>query len=197
MKRQRSIVPSLLSVLPCLVAAGLWYALADAASAAEAAYVQAPQARATPPDRFPGHWALNLLPAFTLLLPVLPIVVIGRELGRRHLEDYSSGIASLGATWCGVALLFGAVADTSHTPPGVLPGRAEQVGRAAIFAGTSVTAGVLVTGGVAAARCRRRERDRRRNWMCVSCGYNLRGNPWQCPECGRRYVPTGPLPGGE
>lgn len=33
-------------------------------------------------------------------------------------------------------------------------------------------------------RCRRRYRYRRKNCLCLSCGYDLRGSTGRCPECG-------------
>ncbi len=50
------------------------------------------------------------------------------------------------------------------------------------------TLGLLVTGVTPLAFGPIRDRRRRRNGWCVSCGYNLRGNrSGRCPECGTRF----------
>lgn len=186
MRQRWSAVLAVLSVLPPLVAAAAWYWLETAAIESYAGI----SARPTQVQQW--RWVHHLLPPIVLLLPVLPIVLIGRELGRRHREDYSPGIAALGLTVCGVVFLFGLVFDFVHTPRGLLPGAPEWVGRVAEVAVPLIAGMGLGVVGIAAARRRRTERTRRKNWICVSCGYSLLGNPWQCPECGRRYVPGRP-----
>jgi hypothetical protein len=54
----------------------------------------------------------------------------------------------------------------------------------------------LCTGLLPAVWVRHRIRRRRalRTGCCVYCGYDLRGSPDQCPECGRRASPASAVP---
>jgi hypothetical protein len=195
MTSRRLVVAAALSLLPLLVAAAAWYWLTPEESA------NSPRARrlillgiATPPQAPPmaARWALGLLPPLVLTLPVLPIVVVGRGLGRLHREDYSSGVALLGVIVCAAAGGLAVMWELERAAPLFPPGVPEAVGRAWSFVVPLATAGALGAAGVSAARRRRRDRARRRVWACPACGYDLRGSPRLCPECGRRYVPTGP-----
>lgn len=68
------------------------------------------------------------------------------------------------------------------------------LGAAALhYASGWATGAVLVLGGVIYLYVKRRIDEfehRRRNGLCLKCGYDLRGTPNRCPECGA--VPTEP-----
>ena len=47
----------------------------------------------------------------------------------------------------------------------------------------------LFVGGLAMFGCSREmlHRERRKNGLCVRCGYDLRASAERCPECGKRF----------
>jgi len=197
MSYRRLTIGAALSLLPPLAAVTGWWAVGpgDFIGQSWDRPIRYPWAIPSESAGDARLWAQCLLPPLALLLPVLPVVVIGRELGRLHREDYGPSIALLGLTVCAMALVF-ATAWEMEPVPGVSALRAQErpqrVGRALAVVGPLVTGAAIVALAVSSVRRRRRDRRRRREWACPACGYDLRGNPWQCPECGRRYVPTGP-----
>jgi hypothetical protein len=203
MKYRRLAIRAALSILPLVAAAAAWLAAGPSDFVGQSWHLPLRYLGwATPASLSAGEtrlWAQCRLPPQTLLLPALPVVLIGRELGRLHREDYSTGILVLGLIVCAIALGFAAAWELDTASPAAAAGfeqRPQRVGRALALAGPLATGATFVVMAVSSARRRRRERRRRRAWACPACGYDLRGNPWQCPECGRRYVPTGPPAAG-
>jgi hypothetical protein len=199
MKYRRLAIRAAMSILPLVAAAAAWVAAGPGDFVGQSWHLPLRYLGwATPASLSAGEtrlWAQCLLPPLTLLLPALPVVVIGRELGRLHCEDYSAGVALLGLIVCATALGFAAAWELEWVPgtvvlrPDDLP---QLVGRVVAVAGPLLTGAAFAAAGVSSVKRQRRDRRRRSAWACPGCGYNLRGNPWQCPECGRRYVPTGP-----
>lgn len=158
MTYQRLVVATALSLLPLLGAATAWYWVAPEE------FVNAPRTRrlillgiVTPPPAPPmaARWALGLLPPLALTLPVLPIVVLGRGLGRLHREDYSFGVAMLGVIVCAAAVGLSVMWELDRVvPPPRPPGVPEAIGRAWSFALPLAAAAGLggVRGPVPASR---------------------------------------------
>lgn len=70
----------------------------------------------------------------------------------------------------------------------VIPGR-DIGGRFPLWAPTALTACYPSVALIGVCRSRRR----RRNGLCLNCGYNLTGLPEpRCPECGTKFVPRVP-----
>lgn len=79
---------------------------------------------------------------------------------------------------------------TRFLPPEV---RSEFVAAAPYWAILFVTAVPLV-GRTASVLRRRRRRQQEQRGACPNCGYDLRGSPDRCPECGAAPNKTGRIP---
>jgi hypothetical protein len=77
--------------------------------------------------------------------------------------------------------------DPFNTPSG----KSDEL--ALVLPDWSVALGSLIPAGWLMTRMRIvRQRDRRQNGLCLSCGYDLRATPVRCPECGLVATDRGP-----